>query len=264
MPWQPGVDASLGSRSRPCGAACPIVDRNSGQDDCRSPQRCLNGAQDIRRIGELARGLLGIDAPSVQGDFEHAPGGGDQLERPDFGLETQQLRRQTDGVGFVVSGRAIFDDDLGFHERAGQYRAKSMASRYGDADPAVPKQHLGLVSVTWIAANQVLVYTPRSRSHPGLYHRSIETGLQPGLFFSAANARCPTSNRGGLSWMNRTGQQSVHGLRCSWQIRMHRRTEAPSRHSRAGTPAPAPGRASRRMTQGLCLRAAVVYTERRQ
>lgn len=64
--------------------------------------------------------------------------------------------------------------------------------------------------------------------------------------------------------MNRAGQQSVHGLRCSWQIRMHRPTEAPSRHSRAGTPAQAPGRAGRRMTQGLCLRAAVLYTERRQ
>lgn len=78
----------------------------------------LDGAQDRRWIGELARGLLGIDALSAQGDFEHAPGGGNQFERPDFELETQQLRRQTDGVGFVVSGRAILDDDFRFHGRA--------------------------------------------------------------------------------------------------------------------------------------------------
>jgi len=72
-------------------------------------------AQNRVGIGELAGGLLRVDVATVHTHLEDAARGGDELERPDLELETQQLRRQTAGMGFVVSGRAVFDDDFRLH-----------------------------------------------------------------------------------------------------------------------------------------------------
>lgn len=78
-------------------------------------ERRLHLAHQRFGIGKLSGGFLGIDAPPVQADFEHAPRRGDELERADLELKTQQLSRQTDGFGFVVSSRAVLDDDFRFH-----------------------------------------------------------------------------------------------------------------------------------------------------
>ena len=66
-------------------------------------------------IGELPRGLLRVDAPPIHADLEHPPGRGDELQGAEAELELQDFGRQTDGVGFIVSSGAVFDDDFRFH-----------------------------------------------------------------------------------------------------------------------------------------------------
>ncbi len=85
-------------------------------------------------VGELSRLEFGVDFAAVDGDFEATAGGGDEGERGDLVLKLEDFLRQTDGMGLVVSSRAVFDDDLGFHGvRAagslGQDRAASSPER---------------------------------------------------------------------------------------------------------------------------------------
>jgi hypothetical protein len=75
----------------------------------------LEVAQNGVRLGELPRGFLAVKALAIDADFEGAACGRHQLQRTQTQLEREYLFRQTDGFGFVVSDRAIFDDDFRFH-----------------------------------------------------------------------------------------------------------------------------------------------------
>lgn len=52
---------------------------------------------------------------AIGADFESAAAGWDQGERRDPIAELEELSRQTDGFGRVVSNAAILDPDFGFH-----------------------------------------------------------------------------------------------------------------------------------------------------
>ena len=54
---------------------------------------------------------------AIGADFERAAAGRHQRERRDPIAEFEDLGRQTDGLRGVVSDRAVFDPDLGFHRR---------------------------------------------------------------------------------------------------------------------------------------------------
>ena len=52
---------------------------------------------------------------AIRGDFEGAAARGHERERPDAIAEFENFRRQTDGLGRVVSDHAVLDADFGFH-----------------------------------------------------------------------------------------------------------------------------------------------------
>ena len=60
-------------------------------------------------IGEFAGRDLGMNLLSINGDFEDAAGGRNQLQRRNTMLEFEQFVRQTDGMRLVVSSGAILD-----------------------------------------------------------------------------------------------------------------------------------------------------------
>jgi len=70
---------------------------------------------DLIEIRELASGGLGVDVLTVDAHFEDAARPRYELNRPDLLFKNQELFRQTDGFGLVVSHRAIFDGDFEFH-----------------------------------------------------------------------------------------------------------------------------------------------------
>ena len=60
---------------------------------------------------------LGMERFAIGADFEGAAAGWNQGERRDPIAEIENLSRQTDGFRFVVSSRAIFDDNFRIHGR---------------------------------------------------------------------------------------------------------------------------------------------------
>ena len=73
-------------------------------------------------VRELAGGEFGIDEIAVDGEFEAAAAAGDELHVFELLLVgREQLRRQTDGLRFVVSHRAVLE--LYFHVRFPPVRA---------------------------------------------------------------------------------------------------------------------------------------------
>ena len=67
-------------------------------------------------VGELAGLELRVHEVAVERQLEAAAAAGDQLQLVDFLLVLgQQLGRQTDGLGLVVSHRAVFE--FHFHFR---------------------------------------------------------------------------------------------------------------------------------------------------
>jgi len=52
---------------------------------------------------------------AIGADFKSAAAGWNQGQRFDAFAEVENLRRQTDSLGRVVSNHAVFDRDLGFH-----------------------------------------------------------------------------------------------------------------------------------------------------
>ena len=75
----------------------------------------LHGPQHLIRIGKFPRGPLGMDDLSICAHLEHAAVGWNQLERADALLQLHEPARHTDGLGLVVSSRAIFDDNFFYH-----------------------------------------------------------------------------------------------------------------------------------------------------
>lgn len=66
-------------------------------------------------LGELPRGLFAENAAAIDADLKNPACGRDQLERAELQLELQDFLRQTDGPGFIVSSRAVLEDDFRFH-----------------------------------------------------------------------------------------------------------------------------------------------------
>jgi hypothetical protein len=60
-------------------------------------------------VGKFAGCDLGMNLLSINGDFEHAASGRNQLQRRDTMLEFEEFVRQTDGVRLVVSSSAILN-----------------------------------------------------------------------------------------------------------------------------------------------------------
>ena len=52
---------------------------------------------------------------TVEADFEGATTAGHEAHGADALFQFKNFRRQTDGLRVVVSDRAVFDNDLGFH-----------------------------------------------------------------------------------------------------------------------------------------------------
>lgn len=64
-------------------------------------------------VGEFAFLQLAVDQRAIHHELEAAAIGGLKLQRGDFLLEAgEQFRRQTDGLGFIISLAAIAQMDL--------------------------------------------------------------------------------------------------------------------------------------------------------
>ena len=75
----------------------------------------LHGPQHVIGIGEFPRCPLGMDNLSICAHLEHAAVGGNQLERANALLQLHEPVRHTGSLGFIVSSRAIFDDNFLYH-----------------------------------------------------------------------------------------------------------------------------------------------------
>jgi hypothetical protein len=71
-----------------------------------------DGFNDGFWLRELPGFQLGVDQLAVHLHFETPTSGRDELYRADTLFEFEEFFRQTDGVRFVVSDRAIFNRDF--------------------------------------------------------------------------------------------------------------------------------------------------------
>lgn len=94
-----------------------LVELTDLMEDCGS--RLLgfgsDGFENGVGVGKLSGLKLGKDFFAVDRDFEGASTGRNQAEGLDLLLELEQFLRQTDGMGLVVSSRAILDFDVEAH-----------------------------------------------------------------------------------------------------------------------------------------------------
>ena len=72
----------------------------------------LNHGVEIRPIAGLE---LGVEELAISLNFECAAARGNQGQRFDALTEFENLGRQTDGLGRVVSNYTVFNRDFGFH-----------------------------------------------------------------------------------------------------------------------------------------------------
>ena len=77
--------------------------------------KLLNRADDLVEIGPVTRIEFRMEELAIGADFKCAAAGWNQGQRFDAFTEFENFRRQTDGLGRVVSNHAILDRDLGFH-----------------------------------------------------------------------------------------------------------------------------------------------------
>jgi len=75
----------------------------------------LNRRDHVVEVGPVARIELGMEELAIGADFKGAAAGWNQGQRFDAFTEFENFRRQTDGLGRVVSNHAILDRDFGFH-----------------------------------------------------------------------------------------------------------------------------------------------------
>ena len=78
-------------------------------------QLCFDGFDDGVEVGKFAGLLLGKQFLSIDADFENAAARRHELQRTDSLFELQELDRQTDGLGLIVSSGAIFDRNFRIH-----------------------------------------------------------------------------------------------------------------------------------------------------
>ena len=76
----------------------------------------FDGLEERVEVGESPGFGLRMQLVAIDGHLKNAAAGGHQLQRTDSLFQDQQSVRQTDGSRFVVSSRAVLDDDLGAHD----------------------------------------------------------------------------------------------------------------------------------------------------
>ena len=86
-----------------------------------SPRESVSGLFDLGnervKVRPFAGTEFGMERFSIGADFECAAAGRNQRERRYALAEIENLGRQTDGLGRVVSDHAILDPDFSFHRR---------------------------------------------------------------------------------------------------------------------------------------------------
>lgn len=93
----------------------PAHRRKSNSDFGLGLHLGVNDLEDSVEIGEGPRGFLGVNGLAIDTDLKDTAAGRHELQPTDALLELQELGRQTDGLGLVVSSRAILDNDLRTH-----------------------------------------------------------------------------------------------------------------------------------------------------
>ncbi|SRR6266511_952337 len=83
--------------------------------ECSDSKLRLDGFDNRVEVRKLARLQFGIDLFPMEADLKGAAAGRDEFQRTDSLLKRQDFLRQTDGLRFVVSSRAIFDGDFRIH-----------------------------------------------------------------------------------------------------------------------------------------------------
>lgn len=75
----------------------------------------FNRADDLVEVGPVAGVELGMKELAIGANFKGAATGWNQGQRLNAFTEFENFRRQTDGLGRVVSNHAILDREFGFH-----------------------------------------------------------------------------------------------------------------------------------------------------
>ena len=83
-------------------------------------------------IRELAGLQFGIDFVAINGDLKSTAARWNQGERADVLFEFQDFFRQTDGMGLVISSRAIFNFHVQCHRAPTLKRASRNVKRLDD------------------------------------------------------------------------------------------------------------------------------------
>ena len=76
-----------------------------------------DGLEDSAGLRKLARLQFRVNLFPIDADLKSAAPRRHEPQRTDALLEAQKFFRQTDGLGFVISSRAIFDCDFGSHDQ---------------------------------------------------------------------------------------------------------------------------------------------------
>jgi hypothetical protein len=84
-------------------------------------------------LGKLAALQFGIDGFAVDRDLETTAARRNQLQRADALLQFKEFFRQTDGMRFVVSDRAVFNGDFQTHKRANARARKTARQAFRPA-----------------------------------------------------------------------------------------------------------------------------------
>lgn len=95
-----------------------------------------------------------MDDLPVDRDFERASARRNQSQRFDLLFELEKLFRQTDGMGLVVSGRAIFDAYVQIHDGEDNEKPRTHQSKPDDsgqcgADSDLPSQQIKARCSDW-------------------------------------------------------------------------------------------------------------------
>ena len=75
----------------------------------------LDRRDDLIEVRPIAGVEFGMEELAIGADFKGAAAGWNQRQRFDAFAEFENFRRQTDGLGRVVSNHTVFNRDLGFH-----------------------------------------------------------------------------------------------------------------------------------------------------
>jgi len=92
--------------------------RRGAESGTGSLLNLFDGRDDRVEFRPVARFELGVDEFAIGANFEGAAARGSERERRDAFAEFEDLGRQTDGLGRVVSDYTVFDRHFDFHIRS--------------------------------------------------------------------------------------------------------------------------------------------------